>query len=133
MSLPAKLFTKEQILLVQRRLIDRFGGSHGVLSDDMLESSMGAIMTAMGYQELTPCAVAAKYCHKFIKNHCFVDGNKRIGPALGMAYLRLSGWCINPSNQDVIDMALAVATGEMSEEELVTWFELNAALQDKAT
>ncbi len=122
MNSPAKLFSKEQILQIQKRLIERFGGSHGTLSEHMLESSMGAIEMACYYQDLDTCEIAAKYCHRFIQNHCFVDGNKRIGPALAIAYIRLNQGIFSASNAEVVSMALAVAQSEMTEESVLEWF-----------
>ncbi|MGE3728122.1 MAG: type II toxin-antitoxin system death-on-curing family toxin [Candidatus Sericytochromatia bacterium] len=122
MSLHAKHFSKEQILQIHKRLIERFGGSHGVLSEHMLESTMGALEMACHYQTLSTYQIAAKYAHRFIQNHCFIDGNKRIGPALGITYIRLNQGTFSASNAEVVSMALAVAQGEMDEEHLADWF-----------
>lgn len=60
MNLPAKLFSKSQILSIQKALIERFGGSHGILSEHMLESAMAAIEMALNHRDMSICKISSE-------------------------------------------------------------------------
>lgn len=84
---------------------------------------MGAIETATGYVELSVIQIAAKYLFKFVKNHCFNDGNKRTGAMLALAYLELHNISVNISEEELINGTLAVANNTMTEEDIVMWIQ----------
>ena len=64
---------------------------------------------------------AARIGYSLISNHAFVDGNKRIGMYILITFLETNGIRMNPSVDDVTRVGLAVASGEMSYEDLLDW------------
>ena len=69
----------------------------------------------------------ARLGYTLISNHAFVDGNKRIGMYVMLAFLQVNGIRIHPTNEEVAHVGLAVAAGEMHYEDLLTWVKENAA------
>ena len=60
-----------------------------------------------------------------ISNHAFVDGNKRIGMYVLLTFLETNGIRISPTNEEVVRVGLAVASGEMQYEDLLQWIREN--------
>ena len=63
----------------------------------------------------------ARLGFSLISNHAFVDGNKRIGMYVLLAFLEVNGIRIDPSVDDVARVGLAVASGEMGYDDLLQW------------
>jgi len=82
----------EEVLLLHKTLIDKFGGIHGVRDLGLLESSLHRPQS--GYYESFLDQVSA-LMHSLITNHCFFDGNKRMGFALSAVCLKLHGIELN--------------------------------------
>ena len=64
---------------------------------------------------------AAKLGFSLISNHAFVDGNKRIGMYVMLAFLEMNGIYISPADDDVIELGLAVASGKAGYEDVLQW------------
>lgn len=113
------------VLSIHHRMIERSGGTHGVLSQGLLESALlGADHTFDGI-DLYP-TVIEKACwtgYAMIQNHPFVDGNKRMGMHLLALTLRMNDVDYRPTNEEVVRVGFAIASGEMTYEELVQWVE----------
>ena len=79
-----KILTKEQILLLHSQLVKEFGGSLDIRDDSLLESAINTPFQTYGGEELYPTLLdkASRLCFGLVKNHPFVDGNKRIGRGL---------------------------------------------------
>ena len=77
----------------------------------------------LGEKDLYPSKEekAARIGYSLISNHAFVDGNKRIGMYILITFLETNGIRMNPSVDDVTRVGLAVASGEMSYEDLLDW------------
>lgn len=88
-----KRLSKEQILLLHSQLIQQTGGSDGVRDYALLESAIEAPFQSFGGDELYPTiqAKAARLGYGLIKNHCMIDGNKRIGTHVMLVFLALNG------------------------------------------
>lgn len=117
------------ILTIQADLIDVYGGSHGLRDPGLLES---AVMRAQNKVDFDPTAtvasVAASLSYGLIKNHAFIDGNKRIGLAALNDFLGLNGHRLAVSQGERIEMVRRVAASEITEEEWTAWVERSVAL-----
>lgn len=82
----------DEVLAIQERLIDRFGGNHGVRDRGLLESALFRPQT--GYYTHIEEMAAALF-ESLLINHAFVDGNKRIAFFAADVFLRLNGWKLN--------------------------------------
>lgn len=125
-----KLLTLEHILASHQLMIDCFGGSPGCLKPDVLKALVGGVEQAVYYQEFTVFEMAAKYGYRLITQHCFVDGNKRVGAHVMLTYLDVCGVTLHITDKALEEMTLAIAKGESSEADLVAWLEQAACPAD---
>ena len=79
-------------------------------------------MNQWSYGTDDPAALAAAYAYGVARNHPFADGNKRTAWVVARLFLALNGHKLAFDPQDAIRIVLALAAGELSEEELTTWF-----------
>ena len=115
-----KRLSKEQILLLHAQLIEQTGGIPGVRDLGLLESAIESPFQAFAGKELYPTiqAKGTRLGYGLIKNHCMLDGNKRIGILVMLTFLELNGFNIEFSDDEIIDMALGVASGKYKYEDL---------------
>ena len=118
-----KRLSKEQILLLHSQLIQQTGGSDGVRDYALLESAIEALFQSFGGDELYPTiqAKAARLGYGLIKNHCMIDGNKRIGTHVMLVFLALNGIELSYTQKELYEVILQVASGELEYEDLLKW------------
>ena len=89
-----KVLSREQLLLLHSQLINRYGGTHGIRDEGLLDSALSATFQGFGDYEFYPTVTdkAVRLGYGLVVNHPFHDGNKRIG-ALAMLtyYYKFSG------------------------------------------
>ncbi len=114
-----RFLKSDELLTFHKRLIERFGGLYGLRSKDLLESAIAypTLAISMGIN-LDIFQVAALYGMHLIKNHAFVDGNKRIGAFAMIYFLQINGVKSNITNKELETMALAIAESKISLEEI---------------
>jgi death on curing protein len=112
----------EVALAIHDRQLAEHGGGTGLRAPDMLESALGRPVNQWHYGEDDLCALAAAYAFGVARNHPFVDGNKRTAWVLARLFLALNGVTIAFTPDDAIMTVLALAAGELSEDELADWF-----------
>lgn len=121
--------TKEHILLMQEQLISRYGGSHGIRDEGMLDSALSAPFQGFAgvdfYPTITSKAVRLSY--GLIMNHPFIDGNKRIGALALLTMLDLNHIEINMSSKELEDTILSVASGQLSDDGYLRWVQEHTA------
>lgn len=117
----------EQILFIHARLIEETGGSHGVRDLNVLLSALGRPQSSFDSQDLYPDLVskAAALMDALIRNHPFVDGNKRTGVTAASLFLRQNGYRLTASNADLVEIALGIAQSRYTLEEIITWLHQN--------
>lgn len=83
-----KWLSKEIIIELHFRLINKSGGSHGILNNVALESTINKAKNSFFYEgnDFIP-KLASIYGYEFVKNHCFIDGNKRMALAVTIVFL----------------------------------------------
>ena len=115
--------SKEQILMLHSELVRETGGSDGVRDYNLLESALETPFQSFGGNELYPTiqAKAARLGYDLIKNHCMIDGNKRIGTHAMLVFLALNGIELSYTQEDLYETILDVAAGELNYEELLEW------------
>lgn len=116
-------FEKEKVLLLHQMIAQETGGAVGVRDMGLLESALENAYLTYGGEELykTKEEKAARLGYSLISNHAFVDGNKRIGVYVMLTFLEVNGIRMNPTNEDVINLGLKVASGEMKYDEILDW------------
>lgn len=118
-----KRLTKEQVLRLHEDLIEEFGGIHGVRDEGLLESALSAPFQTFDGQDLYPSVLekAGRLGYGLIRNHPFLDGNKRIGVHVLLVCLALNGVRLSYDDEDLIQTALGVASGSVAFEEFCRW------------
>ena len=88
-----KRLSKEQILMLNSQLIEENSGSDRVRDNNLLDSALENPFQSFGGEELYPTlqAKAARLGYGLIKNHCMIDGNKRIGTHAMLVFLAING------------------------------------------
>ena len=116
-------FSREKVLLLHQIITEATGGDPDLRDIGLLESALEAAFQTFGGQELFPTKEekGAKIGYSLISNHAFVDGNKRIGMYVLLTFLETNGIKIKPSQEDVVRVGLAVASGKMGYTELLEW------------
>jgi death-on-curing protein len=104
-----------------------FGGRVGVREMGLLESALGRPRNRLTYQKPKPSLqrLAAAYAFGIVKNHPFMDGNKRTGLIIAFVFLERNGIEITASEEDAYQTFIDLASGKLSEEELVAWIDRN--------
>jgi death-on-curing protein len=106
-------------------LLAEHGGSAGLRDKALLESALSRPKQRYLYEpESTLFHLAASYSFGLIKNHPFVDGNKRVALAVGAIFLEINGLSLNAPEPETVIIFEQLASGDFSENELADWFEV---------
>ncbi len=117
--------TLEQILDIHNQIIAQTSGGSGITNPGLLESAVAQPPMTFGGQELytTLPEKAAALGFSLIKNHPFLDGNKRTGHAAMEIFLILNGFEINANVEEQEKIILQVASGEITRENFIHWLQ----------
>ncbi len=113
---------KAVALAIHDRQLAEHGGGVGTRDEGMLESALARPVHQWTYGQDDRCHLAAAYAFGVVRNHPFVDGNKRTGWVLARLFLALNGMELRFDAADAIRTMLAFAAGDLSEEDLADWF-----------
>ena len=118
-----KRLSCETIISLHSELIAQIGGIDGVRDANLLDLSTNSPFHTFGGQYLYPTlqAMAAHLAFSLIKNHPFLDGNKRIGIMAMMVFLEINGHPIACTDDELITLGWGLADSSISEAELVEW------------
>jgi death-on-curing protein len=119
--------TPEQVLFIHSRLVTETGGSHGMRDLGLLESAVARPRASFEGKELYPelFTKAAALMDSVINNRPFVDGNKRMGITAAGLFLRINGWKLTATLDELETCTLRVATVGMKVAELALWLRDN--------
>jgi death on curing protein len=109
-------------LAAHREQLAEHGGGEGVRDERLLDSAMARAPNLAAYGEPDAAALAATYAFGIARNHPFVDGNKRTAAVVSETFLVLNGYALEASDAELVVAFLALASGDLSEEELADWF-----------
>ena len=109
-------------LAVHDRQLAEHGGPTGVRDQGMLESALARPLNQWTYGEDDLCALAAAYAYGIARNHPFTDGDKRTAWVFARLFLVLNGQTLSFTPRMAIEVVLALAAGELGENELADWF-----------
>lgn len=122
-----RYLTVQEVLIIQRRILEQSGGAAGILRMPTLESALSLPQMTFDGEDLYPTLVekAAILGFSLIMNHPFVDGNKRTGHAVMETFLLLNGHEIIASVDEQEAVVLSLAAGRLSREEFSEWLRLH--------
>ena len=115
--------SKPQIFLLHEQLIAETGGSSGLRDEGMLDSALNAPFQTFGGEDVYPSLQqkAARLFFGLVKNHPFVDGNKRIGAHVMLVFLALNGIELQHTQTELSDVILQLAAGTIQSSDLLSW------------
>ncbi len=112
----------DRVLAIHRRQIAEHGGSDGVRDMGLLESALARPLNLHAYEpDSDIAALAAAYGFGIVKNHPFIDGNKRTGYVAMEWFLVRNGHTLIATPEEKYLTILTLASGDLSEEELAQW------------
>ena len=113
----------EDVLQLHEDLIDRYGGTHGIRSDDLLQSAVAQPQATFGtdYLHSDIFHMAAAYAFHIAQNQPFLDGNKRTGLHAALVFLDFNGYSISPSTR-LVQAMIQIAEHCLDKEGLATVF-----------
>ena len=115
--------TQEQILMLHSELFTATGGSDGIRDAGLLSSALNAPFQQFDNADLFPTIQqkAARLGCGLIKNHPFVDGNKRIGTHTMLVFLEINGISLEYTQEELYNMVFDIAKGLIDTEEITKW------------
>ena len=118
-----KSITIDQLLIYHQKIMKVTGGADGVRDQGLLQSALVKAEQTFDGEELYPGLTrkVAVVTFSLIKNHGFVDGNKRIGVAVMLLLLRLNGYSIRYSQDELVQLGLGTAEGNLNETDIEEW------------
>ena len=116
-------FSKDKVLLLHKLIAEETGGSFGIRDEALLEYALENAFSGFGGQEFYPSKEekGARLGYTLISNHAFVDGNKRIGMYVMLTFLEVNGIRLDCTNDEIVEVGLAVASGAMDYDALLKW------------
>jgi len=122
-----RFLSEAVVLAIHEDLIRLYGGVYGVRDADALDAALHMPPAQFGGQFLhpTPFHMAAAYGFHLCQNHPFLDGNKRTAGMAMFTFLRLNGLTPIAPEIDYYNTMMAIATGQMSKEQLTAWLEIS--------
>lgn len=109
------LHDREIIEAIHSEQLALHGGAQGLRDDGMLESALNRPLQKLAYAQPDIFELAAAYLFGIVKNHPFIDGNKRTAYLAADVFLALNGWSVEAGQEDIITFVLSVASGEIDE------------------
>jgi death-on-curing protein len=107
--------------------IAEHGGAPGMRDPGLADIALAPPLNAFAYGVEDIFDLAALYAAGTVKNHPFIDGNKRTGFVLSELFLNANGWSLDPADDDVIACVLLLAGGEWDERNEASWLRENAS------
>ncbi len=124
MTVPVWLL-REIVLAVHERLLAEFGGAPGLRDAGLLDSALARPENLHAYEQPSIFELAAAYAFGVVKNHPFIDGNKRTGFTIAIIFLQRNGQAFTASEVDATIQTLALAAGELTESGYAEWLKAN--------
>jgi len=109
------------VLAVQEELLARFGGIEGLRDEGLLDSALNRPRHLFHYGKPSLFELAAEYAFGIVKNHPFLDGNKRCGFMAAALFLEVNGLRFGASEENVVAYTRSLAAGEIGAEEYAAW------------
>jgi len=126
-----KYLSLEDVLLLHHLSIEKSGGSHGLRDTGLLDSAVHRPQATFAGVDLYPTLFdkAGALCHSLIKNHAFVDGNKRTSLLSAMTMLELNGYRFECTQEELVTFGLQIDNESISSEGISIWLKTHSEKQ----
>lgn len=118
---------RQAVLAMHLRQLAEHGGGSGIRDEGLLDSALQRPVNKFAYGEPDLCDLAAAYAYGIARNHPFIDGNKRTALVASFTFLLLNGLKVTSTQAENAVQFLALAAGEVEEDDLAAWFRANTA------
>ena len=119
------------VLAAHERFLAEHGGAEGLRDEGLLQSALARPRQHYAYRSPDLIELAALYTAGIVRNHPFVDGNKRTGFAIGIAFLERNGFVFTAPEQEATQAVFALAAGDLDEAGYAAWLRSNAKRRRK--
>ena len=109
------------LLDVHERQLEVHGGASGLRDEGLFESALNRPLNAYAYGVEDLCELAALYAAGLVKNHPFVDGNKRTAAVAAELFLVVNGLRLTASDEELVGAILSLASSKADESDFATW------------
>ena len=116
---------REVVFATHERLLSEFGGAPGIRDSGLLDSALARPQNLQAFGKPTLFELAAAYAFGVVKNHPFIDGNKRTGFTIAVMFLDRNGQMFTATEVDATIQTLALAAGELDEPGYARWLKAN--------
>jgi len=118
-----KFLSLSEIIEIHQDQVMRYGGASGIRDMDLLKSALGMPLATYGGEFLHTdiYEMAAAYLFHLVKNHPFLDGNKRVGAVAALVFLALNGYDFHAPEEDFAEMVLSVARSELDKADVAVF------------
>ena len=110
------------VLAIHDAQLAEHGGRAGIRDRSLLISALARPRNRAAYAKPDLADLAAAYAAGIIRNHAFVDGNKRTGLVVALVFIHKNRYSVRPDQRDAVQTILGVAEGKVSEAALARWF-----------
>ena len=126
--------TLDEVLRIHRSEIEAHGGGRGVLNAGLLESAIAQPAASFGGQRAHAdlAEMAGAYLFHLAKNHCFVDGNKRVAALSAVVFLAMNGVDFDVPPNNYYYLTYGVASGTNDKADVADFFRRNAGAGSRA-
>ena len=121
------MISLSEAILIQDVLIDKYGGSRGIRDRSLLESALSRPFQTFDGKDLYIDVIqkSAALIESIIKNHPFVDGNKRIGYVLMRLWLLQNGFDVKATQEEKYLFVIGIASGKSDLADISKWLNRN--------
>lgn len=121
--MPIRYLTTRAVLRIHFRMVKRFGGSQGVRDLGLVESALARPKAGFDDFEayLDIFTKTAVLMHSLLKNHPFVDGNKRTATIAATIFLKRNGFKLQVTQKEFVRLALDIENNALPEDKIASW------------
>jgi death-on-curing protein len=117
---------EDVVLRLQNELLARFGGLDGLRDPGLLDSALNRPLHLYSYQNPNVFQLAAAYTSGIVKNHPFLDGNKRVGFMAAYVFLGMNGFHLQAPEAEAVLMTVDLASGKIDAVLYARWLEVTS-------
>ena len=117
------------VIAIHDEQIAVHGGIPGIRDDGLLSSALARPKHKADYGDPIVFDVAAAYAYSIIRDHPFVDGNKRTGFLVAYVFLNINGWELRSSEVEAVNVVIDLAAGKMDEPSFSDWLKNKSVIR----
>ncbi len=121
-----RFISRRALLLLHDESLAEHGGGAGIRDEGLLDSALERPHDLIAYGDPDAAALAAAYAFGLARNHPFVDGNKRVAFLAAGLFLALNGLRLHATQADATVTMLALAAGDLGEDDYAEWLRAHA-------